>query len=148
MRKLAIQIAVLLSIASSVWAAETQIVGKSKTGQHFTFSYGFSVDPSRIADFPRPQNITADPSLMSGVQATAERTANFPEIYSEAQCGMLSTNDALYLSCAVQPKNALSGVVYLYKGINKTGNGVYKCVVGCSNRVPRTLLEVTLESGC
>lgn len=141
-------ISVLMSLTTSAGAAETEIVGKSKTGQRFTFTYGFPADPSRAADFPLPPNAAADSSDMSGVQVNAEQSANLPGIYSESQCVMLSTKDALLISCATQPKNALSGVVYKYNGINKAGDGMYSCVVGCSNRAPRTLLEVTLPSGC
>lgn len=141
-------LAALLLVASSAMAAETEIVGKSKAGQKFRFAYGFPKSPERIADFPLPPDAGAEPTLDSGVQVSGERTANQPGIFNESQCAMLSTKNALFISCASQPRNALSGLVYRYKGSNKAGDGMYSCVVGCSNNAPRKLLEVGIPSGC
>lgn len=143
-----IVISALISCATSTGAAETEIVGKSKAGQRFTFMYGFPADLSRLADFPLPSNASAEQTSLDGMRVTANGTAKIPAIGNESQCVLLSTRDALFISCASQPKNALSGVVYKHTGISKSGDGMYSCVVGCSNRAPRTLLEVTLPSGC
>ena len=99
MRILAVLVVIptLLFLAPSAGATETEIVGKSKAGQNFTFMYGFPADPSRLADFPLPPNVSSEPGSLSGVQATANRTANSPEINNESQCGMLSTKDALFI---------------------------------------------------
>ena len=148
MRKPVFTTIFLVLVSSSLTAAETEIVGKSKAGQKFRFAYGFPSSPERLADFPLPPDAGAEATLDSGVQVSAARTASQSEIVNESQCAMLSTKDGLFISCASQPKNVLSGVVYRYKGINKAGDGMYSCVVGCSNMVPRKLLEVGIPSGC
>ena len=148
-----IAVATLISLAaSSAVAAESEIVGKSKAGRSFSFQVGgASPDPSRLADFPLPPNISVapdSPNDVIGMLANAAPTARAPEIFNNSQCIMLFAKDTRFISCAAQPKNALSGVVYQYKGENKAGDGMYSCVIGCSNRVPRTLLETAIDPGC
>jgi hypothetical protein len=142
-----ITVATLLFISTFAIAAETEIVGKSEDGQSFQFNIGFPADKLRIADFPLPPN-TIEPSVMTGIQVFAEQTENASEISNDLQCVMLSIKDGLLISCATEPKNPLSGVVYKYQGINNDGDGMYSCVVGCSDSTPRTLLEITIPSGC
>ena len=145
MRQFAIYIiiSVQLFLVSAAWATRTEIVGKSKAGQSFNFMYGFGDIPE--LDDPRlPPNTIPEPNTLSGVQVSAQRTKNSSEIYNETQCIMFSTKIALFLSCAAQPKNALSGIVYQYKGMNKSGDGMYSCITGCSDHAPRSLLEVSL----
>jgi hypothetical protein len=142
-----ISLIVMVLVASNTIAAETEIIGKSLVGQKYEFSYGFPISTDRIVDFPLPPDARSEPRIQSGVRIHAKRTATQPAIHNESQCAVLTTKNALFISCSLQPKNVISGVVYRYKGINNAGDGMYSCVMGCSKGSPKTLLEVVIPRG-